>query len=68
MQQGLFLFLFFLIATWGVVAIIRAIVDGVVATKKARMEVEREYLAQMLSDLEEIKARLDEQESRETVR
>jgi hypothetical protein len=47
---------------WAVQSIITRIVDGVVKTKQARMDLERDYLAQMVSDLEEIKARLDQQE------
>ncbi len=46
-------------AIWGLVTIISKIVDGVVSTKNARLEFEKEYLTQMISDLEEIKARLD---------
>jgi len=50
---------------WAVQSIINKIVDGVVKTKQARMELERDYLAQMIADLEEIKARIDQQETRQ---
>ena len=52
-------------AIWGLVAIVSKIVDGAVKTKQARIELERDYLAQMVADLEEIKSRLDHYESRE---
>ena len=47
---------------WSLQAIVSKIVDGVVKTKQARMDLERDYLTQMVADLEEIKARLDQRE------
>lgn len=50
---------------WAGVAIVRIIVDGVVKTKQARAEIEREYLGQMMAELQEIKARLEAAHPRE---
>jgi hypothetical protein len=52
-------------AIWGFVAIVSKIVDGAVKTKQSRIELERDYLAQMVADLEEIKSRIEQFESRE---
>ncbi len=52
-------------AIWGLVAIVSKIVDGAVKTKQSRIELERDYLAQMVADLEEIKSRIDQFESSE---
>ena len=64
-SQWFFLTCIIVCAIWALQAIIAKIVDGVVKTKQSRMELERDYLAQMVADLEEIKARLDEKEARQ---
>ena len=53
-------------AMWAFVAIVRTIVDGVVRLRQQRMEIEREYLAQMMAEIEEIKQRLDVPHREET--
>jgi hypothetical protein len=49
---------------WCLVAITRTIVDGIVRTKQARLEFERDHLLPMMAELQEIKAHL-RAESRE---
>ena len=44
---------------WAFVAIVKTIVDGVVRVRQQKFEVEREYLAQMMSEIAEIKERLE---------
>ncbi|MAG58802.1 MAG: hypothetical protein CMJ83_21140 [Planctomycetes bacterium] len=44
---------------WAAVAVVRTIVEGVVKVRQQRIEMEREYLGQMMTEIEEIKARLD---------
>lgn len=46
---------------WALGGIAKTIVDGVVKTKQAEMQIEREYLAQILADMQEIKQRLEAQ-------
>ncbi len=46
-------------AMWCFVSVVRTIVDGIVRTKQARLEFEREHLVRMMSELQEIKHRID---------
>lgn len=46
-------------SVWAGVAIVRVIVDGIVRTKEARAQIEKEYLGQMMVEIQEIKARLE---------
>lgn len=46
-------------AIWGLVAIVRIIVDGVVQTRQHRADLERDVLNRVLQDLDEVKERLD---------
>jgi hypothetical protein len=47
------------VGMWAIVAIIRTIVDGVVRIRQQKAELEREVLGEMMSELAEIKQRLD---------
>ena len=44
---------------WAGVAMVRIIVEGWVKTKQEKLAVEREYLGQMMQEIEEIKQRLE---------
>lgn len=59
MNDDIFIMIVVVSAIWAFVGIVHRIVDGVVKTKQARIELEREYLASMMRDLDEIKQRLD---------
>ncbi len=52
---------------WACVAIIRTVVDGIVKTKQHRMDLEREYLQQMMAEITEIKQRLNERTDGEAI-
>lgn len=48
--------------------IVKLIVDSIVKVRTARLELEREYLEQMILDLREIKERLEHLETRAPAR
>ena len=58
-SDGFWIMIIVVTAIWAGVSIVQRIVDGIVQTKKARIELEREYLAEMMVDIEEIKRRLE---------
>ena len=61
-DDGFWIVVMVVSSVWAFVAVVRYIVDGVVRTKAARHEIEREYLAQMMAEIQEIKARLEMRE------
>jgi hypothetical protein len=58
-SDGFWIMVIVVTAIWAAVSVVQRIVDGIVQTKKARIELEREYLAEMMVDIEEIKRRLE---------
>ena len=46
-------------AMWAFVAIVRIITDAIVRVRSEKNEIEREYLRQMMDEINEIKERLD---------
>ncbi len=57
--DGVYLMVIIVTSIFGVVAIARIIADAIVRTKQGQQQLEREYLQQMLTDIQEIKGRLD---------
>lgn len=44
---------------WAFVAVVKTVVDGIVQVRQEKAQVQREYLSQMMSEIAEIKERLD---------